>query len=194
MGEKLKTNFETNEQNPDNQAEIHTGKVAEKPVQHHEKDPALALAEARQDILETTQAEKQPDPMEKLKIEENKAQAPAPTHINRDLKKATLQRELTQIRRHLSKPNKALSKVIHQPVVRNVSEAAGKTVSRPSGLLGGSLMAFIGTSAYFYLAANQGFKYNYAVFLAMFFGGFALGLVLELLVWTVTRSKRPTHN
>lgn len=37
MGEKLKTDFETNEQNPDNQAEIHTGKVAEKPVQHHKR-------------------------------------------------------------------------------------------------------------------------------------------------------------
>lgn len=65
-----------------------------------------------------------------------------------------------------------MSKVIHQPVVRNVSEAAGKTVSRPSGLLGGSLMAFIGTSAYFYLAANQGFKYIIMLF---------LGHVLEVL-------------
>ena len=193
MSEKLKSNYETNEQDPDNQAEIHTGKVAEKPVQHHEKDPAEALAEARKEVLETTKAEKQPNPIEKLEETEEKAQGPAPTHINRDLKKATLQRELTQIRRHLSKPNRALSKVIHQPVVRNVSEAAGKTVSRPSGLLGGSIMAFVGTSAYFYLAANQGFKYNYAVFLAMFFGGFAFGLILELLVWTATRSRRQAH-
>ena len=194
MSEKLKIKYETHEQEPNYELpELPTAKEAE-PLRKGEKDPAIALAEARQDVLETTQAEQQPDPMEKLKDAENKAQPSAPTHINRDLKKATLQRELTQIRIHLSKPNKVLSKVIHQPVVRNVSEAAGKTVSRPSGLLGGSLMAFIGTSAYFYLAANQGFKYNYAVFLAMFFGGFALGLILELLVWTATRSKRQAQN
>jgi len=191
MSEKLKTNHESShEQEPNyERLELPTAKEAE-PLRRGEKDPALALAEARQDVLETTQAEKQPNPMDKLEEAEDKAQAPAQTHINLDLKKATLQRELTQIRRHLSAPQRTLSKVIHQPVVRVVSEAAGKTVSRPSGLLGGSIMAFVGTSGYFFLAANQGFKYNYVVFLALFLGGFALGLIIELLVWTATRSRR----
>lgn len=191
MSEKLKTNHESShEQEPNyERLELPTAKEAE-PLRRGEKDPALALAEARQDVLETTQAEQQPNPMEKLEEAEDKAQAPAQTHINLDLKKATLRRELNQIRRHLSAPQRTLSKVIHQPVVRVVSEAAGKTVSRPSGMLGGSIMAFVGTSGYFFLAANQGFKYNYVVFLALFLGGFALGLIIELLVWTATRSRR----
>ena len=83
-----------------------------------------------------------------------------------------------------------MSRVIHQPVVRVTSEAIGKTVSRPSGLLGGGLVALMGTSIYLYLANHLGFKYNYGVFLCLFVVGFGLGLVLELAVYLATASRR----
>ena len=51
----------------------------------------------------------------------------------------SLSRELQEIRRRLPASQRALSRLIHQPTVRLVSEAAGRSVSRPSGLLGGSL-------------------------------------------------------
>lgn len=86
------------------------------------------------------------------------------------------------IRRKLPTPQRALSQVIHQPVVRAVSEGAGRTVSRPSGLLGGGITAFTGTTLYLYLAHHIGFSYNYGVFVLLFAGGFILGLVIELLV------------
>lgn len=190
MSEKLNIKYEAHEEEPNyERLELPTAKEAE-PLRKGEIDPALAIEQIRQDVLETTQAEKQPDPIEKLEEAENAAKPPTPTHINRELKQATLRRELTQIRRHLSAPQRTLSKVIHQPIISATSEAAGKTISRPSGILGGSIMAFVGTSGYLYLAKHQGFKYNYVVFLALFLGGFALGLILELLVWTATRSRR----
>jgi hypothetical protein len=155
-----------------------------------EKDPVEALTEARKGVQETTRSERQVNPLDKLQEAEKAQQGPSPTHINRELKQVTLQRELTQIRRHLSAPERQLSKIIHQPVVRKVSEVSGKTVSRPSGMLGGGILAFLGSSSYLYLAKHQGFKYNYAVFLALFLGGFFVGVALELIVWTATHSRR----
>lgn len=156
-----------------------------------EQDPAKALAEARQEIDKASGNEKRNDPIEKLQLEQETAlHVPKHGHINRDLKKVTLQRELTQIRRHLTKSERALSKVIHQPVVRAVSEASSKTISRPSGLLGGGVLAFLGTSGYLLLAKNQGFsRYNYAIFLILFLAGFVIGMILELIVWTAMRSR-----
>lgn len=132
---------------------------------------------------------------EKGRLEEleKSGKAPEPVHpglISRDLKHITLQRELQAIRRKLPAPERVLSRVIHQPVVRVVSEAAGKTVSRPSGLLGGGLVALLGTTSYLYFAKHMGFRYNYVIFLALFAGGFAIGVILEFIVWAATRSRR----
>lgn len=162
---------------------------AEKQPSKAEHNPSKELAAARHEIDKAAKSEKQHDPVEKFNHEQKANKAPSHGHINQDLKKVTLQRELTQIRRHLSAPERTLSKVIHQPVVRAVSEVSGKTISRPSGLLGGGILAFTGTTGYLLLAKNQGFKYNYAVFLALFAGGFVLGLILELIVWTALRSR-----
>lgn len=163
---------------------------AEKQPADVEKSRGEALAEAREHLAETRKNEKQPNPLDKLEREQEAAQKPTTGHINANLKKITLQRELTQIRRHLSKPEQTLSKIIHQPVVRAISEASGKTVSRPSGLLGGGIMAFIGSTGYLLLAKNLGFnRYNYGAFIILFVGGFALGLALELIVWSAMRSR-----
>jgi hypothetical protein len=159
------------------------------PLRTGEKDPVLALAEARMDIAETAQA----DQHKALKAAEGAAPAPQQT-INRELKSITLRRELNGLQRKESMPERTLSKVIHQPVVRKVSEVASGTVSRPSGILGGGVLAFIGTSSYLYLAKHMGFEYNFGVFILLFVGGFVLGLVLEMIVHLATMSARARRN
>jgi hypothetical protein len=145
------------------------------------------LVEARQTVEATAATN---NPLEDLKVAEA-ASAPAqPRTINRELKQITLQRELLSLRRKLAPPQRTLSRVIHQPVIRVVSEAAGRTVTRPSGLLGGSLVAFLGTSGYLFLAKYLGFTYNYSIFLFLFAAGFAFGLGLELLVQLAMVSRR----
>jgi hypothetical protein len=160
------------------------------PLRKGEADPAKALREARARVAETTRAEVQPNPLETLKAAEEASQNPAPRRIDRALKQITLRRELQQIRRQLPRPARAFSQVIHQPAVRAISEAAGRTVSRPSGLLGGGLLAFTGTSIYLYLARHIGFTYNYLVFLLLLAGGFVLGLLAELAVHLILSSRR----
>ena len=160
------------------------------PPRPGEVDPIKTLDEARATVAETNRSETQPNPLEALQATEKASQTMEPRQINRELKQITLRRELQQLRRKLPLPERTLSKVIHQPIVRAISEAASKTVSRPSGLLGGSLVAFLGTSAYLYLARHIGFTYNYLVFLLLLGGGFILGLVLELFVHLATSSRR----
>jgi TPR repeat protein len=160
---------------------------AERPA---EQDPAKKLAEARTGIEASVGHEKQPDPLERLQEAEKAAAQASPGHVNRELKALTMQRELAAIRRKLPVPDRVLSKVIHHPTVRVVSEAAAQTVTRPSGLLGGGLVAFIGTTSYLYLAKHIGFTYQNSVFLLLFVAGFAFGLLLELAVHLATRGHR----
>jgi hypothetical protein len=159
-------------------------------AEHGEADTAKAIAEARQHVAEIESKIPQASPLERLQGAENTSPAPSPRHINQELKYITLNRELKQIQRKLSSPARSFSHFIHKPTVRTVSEAAGKTVSRPSGLLGGGLVALVGTTGYLYLAKHIGFNYNYSVFLLLFAGGFVFGLALELAVYTATASRR----
>jgi len=152
-----------------------------------EADPLQKLEQARTSVEQTAE---QDNPLAKLQAAEKATESAQPTQVNRELKGITLKRELKQIQRKLPSGQRALSKVIHQPVIRAVSETASKSVSRPSGLLGGGLVAFIGSSSYLWLASHVGFTYNYLVFLLLFVVGFAVGLVLELVVWTFTARRR----
>lgn len=103
-------------------------------------------------------------------------------------KRLRLRKNLTQVQNRLKPTEKAFSKVVHQPLVSRVSDSAAKTVSRPSGLLGGGIVAFIGSLTYLYLARNIGFTYNYLFFLIFFVGGFALGVLAEYVAYWFRRS------
>ena len=156
-----------------------------------EADPLLRAEQARSEVEQHADAS---NPLQRLEAAENASQGPAPSHVNRELKAITLRRELQQIRRQLPATQRRLSQLVHQPVIRVVSEAASKSVSRPSGLLGGGLVAFLGCSGYLYLAKHIGFTYNYFVFILLFVLGFGIGLLLELVVWLVIGRRRPADN
>ncbi len=157
------------------------------PLRPGEKLQNLEQARA---TVEKTISKNQSDPAEKLAAAQETTKSASPQQISRELRQASLLHELTEIRRQLPAPQRVLSRFIHQPAVRAASQAAGQTVSRPSGLLGGGLVAFIGTSGYLYLAKHTGYRYNYLVFLVLLAGGFVLGVFLEGLVYLATRSRR----
>jgi translation elongation factor EF-G len=104
-----------------------------------------------------------------------------PAIINNELKEIAYQRILKRTRRHLPAYSKAMSKIIHQPAIDTVSEALSKSVGRPSGIIGGGLVALIGTSIYYYLTRQYGYNYNSFVFLALMVAGFVLGWAVEVL-------------
>lgn len=125
-------------------------------------------------------------PLEGRKNKENDEALPPP---NKELRKISKSKELSHIRSKLSAPDKLGSKIIHNPVIRNISEVSSKTISRPSGLLGGGIVAFLGSAAYYYLTEHIGLQYNYLLFAIFFVGGFIVGLIIELGIHTLNSRK-----
>lgn len=101
------------------------------------------------------------------------------------LKEDAYKQTLRATQHKLSKNNRRFSKVVHNDVVNAVSEVGAKTVARPSGILGGSIVAFIGSVVFLYYARHYGFKYNYLVLFMLFVIGFVVGALIEGLVWLV---------
>ena len=160
-------------------------------VHHEALDPAAVekqaesmREEARAAIHETAA---NPQPLA-LPVDDNPRDN-QPMYLDKTVKKLRMKQSLSQVRQELTPLERGLSKVIHQPAIKAVSEVSAKTVTRPSGLLGGGLLALIGSSGYLYLAKHVGFRYNYLVFTLLFVGGFVVGLLLEVVV----RLVRPHH-
>jgi hypothetical protein len=103
-------------------------------------------------------------------------------HIDQALKYVSRNQQLKNIQGNLSPRQKTLSKVIHQKAISTISEGASKTVTRPSGLLGGGILAFAGTLAYYYISRHAGLKFNYTIYVALFIIGFAVGIVGEIAI------------
>lgn len=160
------------------------------PEQTYEAAPVSPEQQAEQLESARSAAYEAAAPTERLALPiDDKPADNQPLYIDRVVKKLKLKQSMGQVRSQLSPASRALSRVIHQPVVRAVSEAGARTISRPSGLLGGGVMAFAGSLAYLYLAKHIGFSYNYLLFTLFFAGGFLLGLLFELFLYVV----RPKH-
>jgi len=112
-----------------------------------------------------------------------------PVLVNKQLKDMAYLRAMTRVRKHLSLPSKAFSKVVHSKAVERPSEIIGNTVARPSGMLGGALVATIGSSALLWITKHYGYEYNYLAVILLFVIGLTLGLAMELL-WKTFRLKR----
>lgn len=111
-----------------------------------------------------------------------------PVLVNKQLKDMAFSRSMTRVRKKLSVPSRAFSKVIHISAVDKSSEFIGKTVARPSSMLTGAFIAFIGTSALLWITRRYGYEYNYLLVVLLFVGGAILGVVGEAL-WRITHKK-----
>lgn len=145
-----------------------------------EQDRAKMLEEARSEAAkESTQENTLLKEITKQEKDETDKDSVAKRPPDSQLKQISFGKEIKNIRKRLSSPDRLGSRIIHQPAVREVSKVTAKTITRPSGLLGGGITAFLGTSAYLYLTRYTGLKYNYTVFLVLLVIGFILGLFFE---------------
>ncbi len=152
-----------------------------------EANPAAQIAEARQEV--TKESDSREKLLNKLEAEQETNDEPVARPVNKELLKITFNKEMGHIRRKLSSIDKIGSKIIHQPLIRSVSEVSSKIITRPSGLLGGGVVAFLGTGTYLYYTKHIGLKYNYTIFLLLLVGGFIVGLLLEALI-RIIRGRR----
>jgi hypothetical protein len=167
------------EQEPKNQERFIAPQEADHDAPEHE--PRHEKAELAPVAELSKQAKEEAVVAKELVSHEKSTPSESPLYVNRELKQQSWNRSMNRVRKHLTAPNKALSKVIHQPVVNAISSVGEKTVARPSGVLAGGIFALIGSSFFLYMSKHYGFQYNYLLFFMFFVGGFFIGLILELI-------------
>ncbi len=135
-----------------------------------------------------TKAEKQAFSREKITVGE-KETTPSPVGVQRELKTTAYKQTIRRIQTKLRGSDKVLSHVMHQPVVEKLSNFGANTIARPSGILGGGVIALLGSSILLYLTKYYGFEYNLTVFFILFIVGFTAGIILESLVKLMRRKR-----
>lgn len=130
-----------------------------------------------------TAEESSPDKLEEPKRDLN-------IGTQKQVKDQAYKQTLRATQQKLPKASRKFSKVIHNEMVNAVSEVGAKTVARPSGLLGGSIVAFFGSVIFLYYARHYGFRYNYLVMFMLFIGGFLVGALIELIIWVLYSRRR----
>jgi hypothetical protein len=186
MSEQLRSSGEHGVESIDTSAEVQKNleRLQEK-AEQAEKDPLQKHVESLAKAAET-----QAVSGKELNVGDKQGESSNQTFgVQKQLKADAYKKTIRKIQSQLPLPERVASRIIHQPVVDALSNVASKTVARPSGFFFGSLVALLGSSAFLYMAKNYGFTYNYAVLFMLFVGGFALGLILELLFRVVVRRK-----
>lgn len=139
-------------------------------------------------------AQQQAETSHKTPIEEVKDQEPDNwIGMQQSLKSKAYERTLKSVQQKLPPKVRIFSHVTHNKTVEAISSAGAKTVARPSGLLGGSICAFIGSVVLLYYSKHYGFTYNYALFLILFVGGFLIGASIELVIWALHKRKHGSY-
>jgi hypothetical protein len=127
--------------------------------------------------------------IEKQAEQSNQTMHNATKHIKNVRYKTTL----THVRHNLSPTQRVLSKIVHQSVIESISEIGAKTIARPSGLLGGGLIALIASLTVTIIARRVGFVVPSSIFAITFVGGFGLGLIVEAIFRSVKKSRKHTR-
>jgi hypothetical protein len=117
-----------------------------------------------------------------ISIESSSSSDTSPIGLQQELKEQSYQKTMSRVRSRLSKPEQAFSKAIHSPLIESASNSLGKTIVRPSGVLGGGLAALAGSAFLLYSASYFGYSYNYTAFFLLYAAGFLLGIAVEAVV------------
>lgn len=187
MSERYPGNHETHEsketvRTPESHESHLPTHETSKPTRHEKLEN---IHEIRSEIKENAQTTS--EILEK-RLPKPESAPPEQSFANRELKEMAYQRLLNRARRKLSPYERTMSRIIHQPVINAVSETVGRSVARPSGILGGGIVAFGGTLIYYLVAKHYGYNYNFLVFLFLISLGFIAGWTLEIL-WHLLRRK-----
>jgi hypothetical protein len=123
---------------------------------------------------------------EKAKEVEKKPKTP----LTKAEQKRVYKKELGKIQTQLPAGSRAFSKVVHNPVVETVSNAAEKTILRPSVLIGGAVVG-IGMGLVVYFAARvYGYPLpNWLLLVLLILGG-VLGVLIELILKLAGKTRK----
>lgn len=142
-----------------------------------EKSPESSPESARQEALERA---KSIETKERELSREAKDTSPAERRpLNRRQKDASFNQTMQNVQAELSGPSRTFSKVIHNKVVEQTSEAAAKTIARPNAILAGSVAAFVMTLAVYLIAKHYGYPLSGFETMGAFIIGWVMGLLID---------------
>lgn len=162
--------------------------------QHLEHEKPVSSGDRKDSIDKIlTKIEREAATSDKIRSEVNDNEQDSGTHvttpINSNLKKHGLDQTLRKVRRKLPATQRSFSKIIHQPIVEQISDVAGATIARPSGILAAGLFSLLTSIVILLLCRYYGYEYNFTIGLMALVGGFVLGLLMELVLRATTRRK-----
>jgi len=120
---------------------------------------------------------------EELNVErqsENNNQSESVLGMHREMKSQAYDQTIRKIHHRLSPVERTFSKLIHNKLAEPISDVSSNTIARPSGLVGGGIVALLGSIIVLYVARRYGFEYNLSIFFVLLGVGFVVGLVAEL--------------
>jgi len=131
---------------------------------------------------------------EKGSAEKKRAGKDAPTPrrrgaISKKERTASFKKHMKQVQAELPAPQRAFSKLIHNPVVEKTSEFVGSTIARPNAILAGSVVAFFSVLAVYLIAKYLGYVLSGFETIAAFIVGWVLGIIYDYLRLIVTGKK-----
>lgn len=142
-------------------------------------------AEKLSELQTEKKAEREPVKAER---QEEIAKSPEKSGSKSERRQA-LKEELTSVRQHLTPAQRALSQVVHNPIIERASEALEETVFRPSIVVGGAIGAIIVGGVLYGFAKVRGYLLPGSEFMVGLIIGAVLGILVELLHWLVRGRK-----
>lgn len=94
---------------------------------------------------------------------------------------AQYKHELKKVRAQLPRSSQAFSKFVHNNAVEKVSDVAGKTILRPSVLIGGAITALIIGIAVYIVAKQYSYMFPSDLLILLLILGAILGLLIEFI-------------
>jgi len=194
MSELRKPNLESSSKGPE-APKIDRSAEAEKLKAKAESAAEKAQGnekKARQEVQKAVESKekKAVQQHEKAPNKSERKNSRRPQNVTKKAKEETYKSTLKNVQSKMSSPAKTFSQIIHNPVVDKVSETAGKTIARPSGIIGGSLAVIIGLAIAYYSAQSAGFELSGSEFILLLAGGFLIGVFIEIVFKSFFSSKK----
>lgn len=181
MSERLHNHSENQENKAENPYGSH-----ERPKVVHEthEHKAHNQAEHLKNISEKVEKiAKKTEELQHTHDQKDKTHAHTSTaHHNSEYGSYTASQAIKRVQKHLKPSERRFSKVIHNQKVEIVSDIAGGTVARPSGLLYGGVFSLLSSVVLYFISKHYGYEYSFFVGILFFVGGFVLGLLIESVV------------
>lgn len=170
QGERAELSLSSREQ-LEHRAQLNTER--ERGAEHVNENREKSADNARREI-ETITAEREPGKRESEPVQ----------HAERKIDSTATRKKaytaiMKQTQAEMSTPERAFSRVIHNPVIEKVSDIAGNTIARPDAILSGAVFAFILTLAIYILAKQSGYPLTGTETIAAFIIGWAIGNIYD---------------